>query len=158
VVVPLQYDQIENYAEGLAAFRAGKKWGFLDRQGNVVIPPEYDRAWSFSEGVATAVRKRTQVVIDTRGAVVFEREGASSIGPCREGVMACETRRRWSFLDRAGQTKFELTCSAAGSFFDSRATALVKGRIGYVDPTGTMVIAPTFAQAGDFSDASPPSK
>src|SRR5215217_1652403 len=49
-VIPLRYDQIRHYAGGRAAFRSGKRWGFLDATGAVAIEPIYEGAWHFSEG------------------------------------------------------------------------------------------------------------
>ena len=41
-----------NFSEGLASFRAGPKWGFLNKRGEVVIEPVFETAVSFSDGLA----------------------------------------------------------------------------------------------------------
>jgi hypothetical protein len=52
VVIPLQYEKVGWFSEGLARFRHDGKWGYLDRTGKVVIPPEYDAAGDFENGLA----------------------------------------------------------------------------------------------------------
>jgi hypothetical protein len=53
IVVPLVFEGLYEFGEGLAAARKGGKWGFIDKRGNVKIPFEYRLDESeFSEGRA----------------------------------------------------------------------------------------------------------
>ena len=40
-VVPLVYDEVEGFSEGLAAVRVGDKWGYVNAQSEVVIAPQF---------------------------------------------------------------------------------------------------------------------
>ena len=51
VVVPLIYDEVGHFREGLCWVRKDKKWGFVDKTGKVVVPLVYDYVRSFSEGL-----------------------------------------------------------------------------------------------------------
>ncbi len=59
VIIPLKYDQLEPFSEGLAVagridYNAGHpKYGYINPQGEIVIPLIYGKAGDFSEGVAT---------------------------------------------------------------------------------------------------------
>ncbi|WP_081103996.1 WG repeat-containing protein [Leptospira weilii] len=55
-----------SFSEGLAAVQIGKKWGFIDKTGNVVIPPQLEIASHFSEGLALAVRNQIWIAIQQR--------------------------------------------------------------------------------------------
>ncbi|MBK8223926.1 MAG: WG repeat-containing protein [Candidatus Obscuribacter sp.] len=44
-------------SEGLAAFKAGERWGFVDAAGRVVVPAKYDEVGDFKDGVAFYQRK-----------------------------------------------------------------------------------------------------
>lgn len=56
VIVPLEYDSISDFNEGLARVSKGLgKDGFIDKTGNVVVPLEYSLVRNFNEGLA-AVR------------------------------------------------------------------------------------------------------
>ncbi|MEG1700059.1 MAG: WG repeat-containing protein, partial [Alistipes sp.] len=38
VVIPLKYDDVGNFREGLAGVRLNGKYGYIDKNGTVVIP------------------------------------------------------------------------------------------------------------------------
>lgn len=62
-VVPLKYEELNDFSEGMASFRKGEKWGFIDKTGKEVIPAIYDLNgnfggyYGFSEGVANVGKK-----------------------------------------------------------------------------------------------------
>ncbi len=51
-----QFDDVWYFSEGLARVRKKWKYGFTNKEGQIVIPPQFDSTWSFSEGLA-AVKK-----------------------------------------------------------------------------------------------------
>jgi hypothetical protein len=51
-VIPLMYDYVSDFSEGLAAVCLDERWGYINKDGEVVIPFQYTFATSFSEGVA----------------------------------------------------------------------------------------------------------
>ena len=51
-MVPIRYDGIDNFSEGLASFRVGNLFGFVNKKGEEVIPPQFTRAYGFNDGVA----------------------------------------------------------------------------------------------------------
>ena len=55
LVVPMRYDEVGRFSEGLVGFALGEKIGYLDRAGRVVIEPKFEGADEFSSGLA-AVR------------------------------------------------------------------------------------------------------
>jgi len=67
LIVPMEFDAIFNYSEGLAAVAIRgenfhhitnpvRHWGFIDRYGEIVIPLVFDSVSNFSGGLATVVR------------------------------------------------------------------------------------------------------
>ncbi len=44
-------------SEGLAAFKSGERWGFVDAAGRVVVPAKYDEVGDFKDGAAFYQRK-----------------------------------------------------------------------------------------------------
>jgi hypothetical protein len=69
----LDMDKTANshFSEGLASVRVGKKWGFIDRTGQMVIPPLYDHAGPFSEGLAYVKVGKKWGYIDKTGEYVW---------------------------------------------------------------------------------------
>ena len=52
IVLPIEYDRIDDEADGFLEVKKGEKYGFIDKEGNITIPVEYDMAYDFSEGLA----------------------------------------------------------------------------------------------------------
>jgi hypothetical protein len=52
LVVQPEFDQVGDFSEGLATFRIGNKWGFVNKRGEIVVDPQFESAVSFSGGLA----------------------------------------------------------------------------------------------------------
>jgi hypothetical protein len=52
IVIQPQFDEADEFSEGLAPIRIGDKWGYIDPTGRIVIKPQYGRVGEFSEGLA----------------------------------------------------------------------------------------------------------
>ena len=52
LVIPVEYDYLGSYLEGLMNFRKDNKFGFIDRNNTVVIPNVYENASDFGDGLA----------------------------------------------------------------------------------------------------------
>lgn len=61
-------------SSGYIAVGDGEKWGFIDREGNVVIPYQYEDALSFSDGVAAVEIGVTWNYISEKNNRVIEQE------------------------------------------------------------------------------------
>lgn len=46
VVIPIEYSNINNFREGLAAFSENSKWGFIDKKGNIAIEPKFEEIYN----------------------------------------------------------------------------------------------------------------
>ncbi len=66
-IIPIIYDKISFFNDGLAAARKGSKWGYLDRRNMVKIPFKYDIPGNFVSGKARVYRGGTEYVIDKNG-------------------------------------------------------------------------------------------
>ena len=61
------YDRVGFFYEGLAYVRMAKKFGYVDRDGQLVIPMKYDRAEDFYNGYATVAVGTKHGVINRHG-------------------------------------------------------------------------------------------
>ncbi|MCC7266964.1 MAG: WG repeat-containing protein, partial [Caulobacteraceae bacterium] len=67
-VIALVYEDCLGFSSGLAAVRAGGRWGFVDLQGKLVVPPRFQDAGSFDKLGGAAVRERgAWGLIDRKG-------------------------------------------------------------------------------------------
>ena len=130
--VPPQFDQVGaqiddtfDPCEGLASVRVGKSWGFIDQTGRYVVNPIYADAVSFHHGLAV-------VQVDNP-----------------------ETGK-WGLIDPAGRFVVKPIYDAIGSFFDDGlAPVAIAGKVGFIDRTGGLVIAPRYERGTDLHTGKP---
>lgn len=60
-----QYEDASQYSEDLAAVKKNGKWGYIDKEGNMVISPQFDLALTFNEGVAVVGYLREEILYDS---------------------------------------------------------------------------------------------
>ena len=72
VILPLEYDSIENFSEGLARVEQEGKWGFIDKNGKVVIPIEYDDVTDFGKGIVRVEKNGKSSLIDTKTGKIID--------------------------------------------------------------------------------------
>jgi WG containing repeat len=50
--IPPQFDEADEFSDGLAHVRVGNKHGFIDHTGKLVFPLEFDEAYPLFDGIA----------------------------------------------------------------------------------------------------------
>jgi hypothetical protein len=137
IAIPLCFDAVGDFSEGLARFERDKKWGYIDKTGTVAIEPRFPWAQEFSEGLARVQLSGSRLgpdakwgFIDTTGAIVIDERKDSS----------------------SGEHSNIGSDSAESAFHDGLALIDIEGKKGYVDRTGKVVIAPQFRYAYPFSE------
>ncbi|MBQ3496832.1 MAG: WG repeat-containing protein, partial [Oscillospiraceae bacterium] len=81
VILPGEYDSIDNFCEGLACVKKGEKYGFINADCRLVIPYEYDSAVSFRDGVAAVGNDGKKGLIDKSGNAVLPLQYDSILTP-----------------------------------------------------------------------------
>ena len=71
IVIPIKYDWVWSFSEGLACVKLNGKWGFIDGKGEVVIPIKYDEVGVFSEGLALVGLNGKWGFVDKEGKEYF---------------------------------------------------------------------------------------
>jgi hypothetical protein len=108
VIVPIQYDDIDEFSEGLACVTVGRsaykrKCGFINMTGKVVIPLKYDFADSFSEGLAVVRLDGKYGFINKRGKVVVPLKYDNVATPFSEGSARVLLGNREFFINKTGK-------------------------------------------------------
>lgn len=175
-----QFPIIGNFSEGRAAFSIDGKWGFIDRQGNIVIKAKYDDANPFSEGLAAvnigAVLKHEFPrdyldggkwgFVDVSGKLVIPAEFEYvELHGFRDGLALVQQGKEdeYAYIDKDGRPAFNLEyksndperfIASAWHFSEGLAPVSTSGNpgfTGFIDRTGKFVIEPRFI-AGQFSE------
>ena len=128
-VVPLVYERVHHFSEGLAAIHVDGLYGYIDIHGNVVIPPRFSRValGGFSDGLVP-------VIIDTRS-----------------------LNDRWMIINQQGREVATISSqffTQVKEFSDGLAVVRVglndDNRHGVVDTRGNLVLAPSYDSIGAF--------
>lgn len=51
-VIPCEYEDVNSFSGGIAAVFKNRKWGAIDRRGNMIIKPQFDDSFYFSSDMA----------------------------------------------------------------------------------------------------------
>lgn len=90
------------FSEGLARVRLNEKWGFVDKNGNVVIIPQYDYAQSFSDGLALVQLNDKWSYIDKFGKEIIPLK-YDKAWSFRDGRALVELDGKYGFIDKIGK-------------------------------------------------------
>jgi hypothetical protein len=94
------------FSGGRIEFSRSEKYGYMDRDGEVVVPPIYDGASTYTEGLAAVKRDGRWGYIDTSGALVIEpRFDEASFFKC--GLAYVEDRGESRYIDGRGNVVLE---------------------------------------------------
>jgi hypothetical protein len=128
VVIPPQYDAVNEFHEGLARVYLGSQAGYIDTKGKLVIPAKWSTAGDFEQGRALVSNEGKYSIIDKQGKVVAEIPHRV-LGEFHGGLAVIQRAR---------------TTGADGKAIPSA--------YGYIDRSGKIIIEPQFMPAGAFPD------
>ena len=74
VIIPLEYEEVRNFSEGLAAVRKDGKWGYINPKNEIVIPIEFTNkeVGFFKNGGAEYYTDRGAGLINLKGEIIAE--------------------------------------------------------------------------------------
>ena len=83
---------------GCIAVKSGDRWGYADREGNIVIEPRFDEAKSFSAGFAPVKQDGAWGYIDETGQLVIENSFEDARPFSDGGIAAVKEFEEWQFV------------------------------------------------------------
>lgn len=137
---------IGDFRDDRAWFAKGKRFGYLDPEGNVAIEPTFDAVNDFSEGLAGVLFDDEWGAIDTQGKLRI-RPDFDGIGTFSQGLCAAKKDDQWGYIDRKGAWVIQPKYAAARPFSEGLAPAHNGDAWGYINPQGQYVIDPKFDEA-----------
>jgi hypothetical protein len=172
IVIPLRFDTVGEFSDGLARAECAGKWGFINSSGDWIVRPRFAWAQDFSEGLA-----RVQVdgealtynshwaFIDKSGTIViqpFVEELPSSVSEgddFHDGLAVVEVKSMKGYMDKTGKVVIPPKYSYVYPFSEGLAAVALDKRgdqWGFIDKSGTLVISATFNWASSFKDGLAP--
>jgi hypothetical protein len=175
VVIPVCFDAVGDFSEGLARFERDGRWGYIDPTGNIVIQPIFPWAEDYHEGLAHVQETGTVLgydgrwgYIDKTGKVVIpanhrrmmsDEDGQESA--FREGLAIVETQDetvppRKGYIDMTGKLGIPAKFSYVYPFSEGLAAATESesgdSGWGYIDKSGQWVIPAQYKWASSFQN------
>lgn len=139
VAIPLIYQAVNDFSDGLAGARKDNKWGFIDKTGKTIIPFLYESVGKFSEGLAMAKLNGKSGFINKKGEWVINPIYDSTSGYFKEGLAGVLVNKLWGFINKSGKIVIEPKYSIYGStdFKDGlKAIDIGNYKFIYIDTNG----------------------
>lgn len=176
VVIPPQFYDSGHFSEGLAwiSVLRERQWlyGFIDKTGKIVIEPQFVyQPRDFVDGLAKVMGQQHSGFIDRTGSFRILVEFEHSDDFFSEGLLAAVMQGeqpRGVYLKRDGQVALEIPFwqqrtahqrsrytirrLQLAPFSEGLAPVLSFNRLGFIDKTGTVIIAPEFRETNGFSE------
>jgi len=151
------------FSEGLAAVVGpNDKWGYIDREANIVIPMKYARAGDFYEGLAPVQNYTRFLGIMTSGDYGYiDKSGNLKIPHIWRGAYAFHegfarvesVAGGYQFIDKTGKPISNTRWQFAGDFSEDLASVRDRNAgWGYIDQTGELVIPYQWYHVSEFSE------
>lgn len=159
-IIPPQFEEVQAFSEGLAAVKIKSKWGFINSDAELVIPAKYDNYGTpedFKNGRAIVHGSSEALLIDKTGKTIarvsghIDRNKSHKFRILKNNTLV---RMLTGYIDSTNfniiKTKF---FNELGDFSSNglAAVEISKGKYGYIDETGKVVIDPKFDRAEKFS-------
>lgn len=170
-----QYPAAFNFSEGYTSVMINESWGVINKRGELVIPPIYSAPLVFHDSLARFKLERglfsTYGYINPKGDTVlypkYEKAGEFHNQLC----MVSEDGLRYGYINTKGKyiippvyelgalikvnNEYDLSDK---SFSDGYVSFVRNNKFGVFDTTGKVVIEPTFAYIGKFTEGVAPAK
>jgi hypothetical protein len=173
IVIPLCFDTVGEFSEGLARFERDGRWGYIDPAGKIVIEPTFPWAEEFHEGLAHVQVTGTVLgydgrwgYIDQTGKIVIPPNSGRMLSDSsgeesafHEGLAMIEVEDkaippRKGFIDKSGKLVIRARFTYAYPFSEGLAAATESESgdtgWGYIDRSGDWAIPPRFDWASSF--------
>lgn len=143
------------FKEGMACFSDSistvyGKYGYMDKAGEVVVPSQFPRAFDFSEGLAM-VMVESEKDSNVRKVGYIDKSGNFVIKPNFDDTLIV-TVGPASISEVFTYDIF----GTEGTFSEGLASVKIKGKYGFIDRSGQVVIPPQFVHAGMFKEGLAP--
>lgn len=156
-IIPCNYEEVGDFANGLARVKSNGKWGFIDRQGKEKIECKYDFATDFSGypmplKLALVGKGSDLYYIDDADNVCLLCDSYDSYFSFHEGLAGVKLNGSYGFIN--WQAEEHIPCKYEDISYFSERLACVKymNKWGYIDTGGRAVRPCIYDEAYPMSD------
>ena len=160
-----QYAISPDFSEGLAGFKAGDKYGYINTKGELVIDAIYDKVTPFSDGLALVAIDDSIFFIDREGNKVLDWKwdypfaidcDGVSYYDFKNGMIEVEYNGKSGMVNKKGEYIIPPKYHRVGTFSEGLIALESNGKWGFVNSQGETVIPFKYEVAGNFNDGLAP--
>ena len=149
IILESEPETLANFHEGLTAVKKNDKFGFVDRNGNLVIPFVYEKACDFHEGLVAVKKDDKWGFINKNGEIVIPLE-YDFVCDFHEGLAMVSKNNKWGFINKDGEIVIPLEYNFAYEFAEGLAPVKIKDKWGFIDKTGKIIIPIEYKNVRNF--------
>lgn len=172
LVIPLEHEVVDgvlntdykNFSEGLVAVYRNSKYGYMNKQRELVIPYKYQEANEFKDGLAIVIQNNKYGAIDQSGKTVVPIKFDYLSDYSEELALYTEKNHwnddyRYGYVDKQGNISIKAKWNRAAVFSEGLAAVKVgdydSGKWGIIDKTGNFIVKPQYHEAAiqTYTDA-----
>lgn len=146
-ILPISYDNIQDYSEGIAAVQRDGRWSFVGKDGTPITERTFANARGFHDGRAWT----SEGFINMAGKVVIGEPYSLLASDFSNGLSRISMDGKYGYMNTQGKVVVVPQFDLAGEFREGLAWVFVNGKYGYINVKGGIVIEPQFDYAEDFS-------
>lgn len=160
LVIPIEHEVVEgvypeykDFSEGLVVVYRNGKYGYMNKQRELVIPYRYQYAGEFKDGLALVSQYDKNGIIDRSGNTVIPIK-FHSLTNYSEGLAVYSEKNHWNdeysygYLDKKGNVSIKAKWNEASIFSEGLAAVRVgddeTGKWGIIDKTGNFIVKPEY--------------
>ena len=130
------------------------KWGYVDKNGQVVVPFLYDQATLFDGNWASVRKNGRYAIIDKAGAEVTIYHPLAKLSRFSGGLAVAKAKisGQWGYVDETGAFVIQPQFDSADEFSSGLAAVSVQGTWFYVTPSGTIALVTPYYRAYAFTE------
>jgi hypothetical protein len=129
IIIPIEYEGIRGFSEGLFIVVKDGKNRYIDNNGNVPFATDFDDLSGFYEGVARVKKENKYGYIDKTGDVVIPIVYEEAIH-FKEGYAAVKKDGKYGFIDKTGSIIVPLEYDSATIFNEGLSVVKKDGKWG----------------------------
>jgi hypothetical protein len=171
IILPVEYDEIESFRDGLSRVKKDGKYGYIDTKGDIVVPVIYDEiGWrNYVEGMMSVEKDGKWGIINTKGdivvPVIYDDVGWGFV----ECLLRVRKDGKWGFVNTSGEVVVPPIYVSVRDFRDGMAAVIVEysqtpnygdwdaptdeygfGKWGFINTSGVLVIPAVYSEARYF--------
>ena len=142
------FDEVGEFVGNIAPVKIGKRWGLIDRKGQMIVEPKFDEIGQFFESFFGGSVSKLVALVKDEDDVGFIHENGKMVNEYDEigsfneqGLALAKKDGKLGFIDTTGKEIIPLIYDDIGSFNQQRLAIVKKdGKRGVIDTTGKEII------------------